>query len=352
MKSMAKADIVVDLQFGSTGKGLLCGYLAQTNAYDVVVNCNMPNAGHTYIDRTGDTMINKVLPTGHVSPRVEHILIGPGSVFDPEQLMKEIQHAEDIGYKIRDKVRIHPNAVILAEGHVKHEEEMFSNISSTMQGSCAAIMDKMCRATGNMPIAGLDDTAMSTAFVIRHDEYDNIVRNASQILVEGSQGYSLGIHTSFYPYVTSRSCTPAAFLDGCGVPLRHMRHIYGTARTLPIRVGNTTDGFSGPPYEDQIELEWDDVGVDPETTTVTGRERRIFSFSMMQMAEAMVACQPDAIFLNFANYLDKEELVELTASLIQVGQKLDLSSSIVKWVGVGPTYQDVKRLSDNRIVLS
>ena len=45
---MKKVDVLVGLQFGSEGKGLIAGYLGNSGLYDTVVNCNMPNAGHTY----------------------------------------------------------------------------------------------------------------------------------------------------------------------------------------------------------------------------------------------------------------------------------------------------------------
>ena len=64
MRQMKKVDIIVDLQFGSTGKGALAGYLAANSDYDVVVSANMPNAGHTFIDSKGQRMIHKVLPSG------------------------------------------------------------------------------------------------------------------------------------------------------------------------------------------------------------------------------------------------------------------------------------------------
>ena len=46
----AKAYMILDLQFGSTGKGLLAGFLAKSRQPDVVITAWGPNAGHTYID--------------------------------------------------------------------------------------------------------------------------------------------------------------------------------------------------------------------------------------------------------------------------------------------------------------
>ena len=50
---MEAMDIVIDLQYGSTGKGLIVGFLAEEHKYDTVVTAWAPNAGHTYINRDG-----------------------------------------------------------------------------------------------------------------------------------------------------------------------------------------------------------------------------------------------------------------------------------------------------------
>ena len=44
MKYKADAYMIIDLQYGSTGKGLLAGYLAETMQPDVLAAAWMPNA--------------------------------------------------------------------------------------------------------------------------------------------------------------------------------------------------------------------------------------------------------------------------------------------------------------------
>lgn len=343
---MSKADVIIDLQYGSTGKGLLAGYLAHERQYDIAVSANMPNAGHTYITKEGIKFINKVLPSAATSPKVKKVFIGPNAVFSKEQLFKEIRDLEDAGIKIRNRLVIHPNAVVLSEEHIKSEASL-SGIASTMQGSAAATVDKMMRTAGSMPVAA-SNKDLHPYLIYQEDWLEEMYR-ANKILVEGSQGYSLGINTQFYPYTTSRSCTPAAFMDYCGVPIRFLANVYGVARTFPIRVGNTENGTSGPVYGDQHELEWDELEQEAETTTVTGRIRRVFTFSNEQILDAMRECQPNAIFLNFANYMTREELKELIGTLIALGQQLDLSSQIVRWTGHGPTHNDVKKVKNGKL---
>ena len=91
-------------------------------------------------------------------------------------------------------------------------------------------------------------------------------------------------------------------------------------RTYPIRVANRYDeqgnriGWSGPAYEGQRELTWEEMGVTPEKTTVTKLTRRIFQFSEEQTRQAMQVVMPDEIFLNFANYCGDDDEASFFAS--------------------------------------
>lgn len=318
-----KVDLIVDLQFGSTGKGLICGYLGETGSYDTAITANMPNAGHTYIDKSGNKYIFKVLPSSAIGSTVKQILIGPGAVFSLSRLEKEMVHL-----RADQTLRIHPCAMVLTSDHIKKEKKL-GHIGSTKQGSAAAVIEKMMRS-GKVPIAKnfLKGTAYQR-YVASHSEWQIRLQEADYIIAEGSQGYSLGINTQFYPYTTSRDCTPAAFLSAMGLPIPMLYKVIGTCRTLPIRVGGT----SGDCYPDQEELSWSELNLEPEYTTVTNRQRRIFEYSKMQIEEACWYCQPDQVFLNFANYVDKEYVNNIVAHIDQM--------SSVKWIGFGPTYHDI-----------
>ena len=335
-----KVDMVVDLQFGSTGKGLIIGYLAETQEYDTVINCNMPNAGHTYIDSKGQKMIHKVLPNGIVSPALRTVMLGPGSVFCPERLNYEINEARKFGYLPKTVlILIHPNAVVLQPEHAEKERATLSGISSTMQGSMAAMVDKMSRNpfTGG-PIAKNSDHPLVKSLVCTQEEWIDALTEAEEILAEGSQGYSLGINTDFYPYTTSRDCTPSRFMSDMGIPHGMLRSVIGTARTYPIRVGNTSDGHSGSCYPDQTETSWEELGQTAETTTVTGRVRRVFTFSVEQIKEACFYCAPDLIFLNFCNYLNG------TAAIAELVSQIQGETGVpVDYLGHGPSFHNIER---------
>jgi adenylosuccinate synthase len=316
-----KVDVIVDLQFGSTGKGLIAGYLAKRGGYDVVINANMPNAGHTFIDDTGRTWIHKVLPNGFVADSVKTVGLGPGSVFSLDRLAKELSDSEDIMEGKR--LIIHEAAVVLSESHAATERATLSGIASTMQGSAAAMVQKIMRQKEDscLAISALAGTEFAK-YVVTHAQWVIIMYDAKKILLEGAQGYSLGVNSGFWPYCTSRDCTPTRFLSDCAIPFSWANKVIGTARVHPIRVGNTPDGFSGGHYPDQEETSWEELGEVPETTTVTGRERRVFTFSRNQMFEAIMACQPTDIFLNFCNYdpdLAEEIIVQTNRDLAEIG---------------------------------
>lgn len=336
-----KVDVIVDLQFGSTGKGLIAGYLAKRGSYDGVVNANMPNAGHTFINDNGRKWIHKVLPNGIVSDIVRFVGLGPGSIFSIDQLIKEMEGSSDLMES--KKLFIHESAVVVTSRHRGIEQAALKGIASTMQGSAAAMVEKIMRGGGNILAK---DVLAGTRFadnVIASDAWDSLIHNARSILLEGAQGYSLGINAGFWPYCTSRDCTPARFLSDCSIPASYLRHTIGTARVHPIRVGSTKDGSSGGHYPDQKEVSWDDIGVPAELTTVTQRQRRVFTPSLIQLRQAIRASQPDRVFLNFMNY-NPTLGHDLTIGINDALRGLGPQGAYVAWQGWGPSEEMVSRL--------
>lgn len=331
-----KVDMIVDLQYGSTGKGLIAGYMAERYGYDLCVTANMPNAGHTYIDPRGNKFVHKVLPSGVVGRKCQVALIGPGSIFDLQRLLEEVEVLESCGYD-HFVVGIHPNAVPLQEEHVE-AEKVNVVIGSTMQGSGAAMAHKIARPVDRSVIAAdiLGYEPITDRIkVLTHGHYARALRTADQILAEGSQGYSLGINGPFYPYCTSRDCTPGRFLSDMAIPHAMLGRVLGVARLHPIRVGSPEGGHSGPGYPDQSEISWDDLGVEPETTTVTGRVRRVFTFSGNQIRDAINDCCPDGVFLNFCNYHPGDAY--------KIKEFIKLNGSRVIFTGWGPRPQDIRQ---------
>lgn len=346
---MRRVTLVCDMQYGSTGKGLIAGYLAHHEGYDTVVTAWSPNAGHTFIDANGRKYIHTMLANGSVAPSVKNILIGPGSVINLDSLVKEITGCQD---KLRDKIiYIHPNAAIVRQRHRDIEAAAFKGISSTAKGSAEAVIEKMRRATGGqsntvsdnikevMTVLSFSDVGVVVSAVL----YNAVLRSSENVLIEGHQGFSLSIHHGHYPYTTSRDVTPAQILADCGVPIPDNLYTIGTLRTFPIRVGNVYDdsgrmvSFSGPCYPDQNEISFEDLGVPDEFTTVTQKKRRVFTFSFNQLRDALHMCRPNGVFLNFCNYLGEANTNELIHAINNVA-----GLDIVRFSGWGPSISDVK----------
>lgn len=336
-----KVTMVCDLQYGSTGKGMVSGYLSEREGFDAAISANMPNAGHTAFDHEGNKFVHKVLPSGIFSPTLRKVMIGPGAVFNPGQLHREIEFARECGWLHDVEILIHQNSVPLTPEMKENEaNSAVAKIASTAQGSMFAQFEKMMRDPTKKVISRDAYTpAHDGVRVIGNKEWMLALKDSQNIISEGSQGFSLGISQDFYPYCTSRDCTPARFLADMAIPHGALSTVVGVARAFPIRVGSTAAGNSGDFYPDQTELTWEEVNQTPETTTVTGRIRRVFSFSLEQLSESLFWCQPDHVFLNFANYLEPEAREDFFASIQKVCD--ESQKSRLRYLGYGPYSTDV-----------
>ena len=349
---MRNATLICDMQFGSTGKGLIAGYLAERDAPDVVMTAWSANAGHTYISSNGTKYVHTMIANGCVSPKLTHILIGPGSCLNLNALFKEARHI-----KWPDSFRgifIHPNAMVIQDQHHKAEQGPMLAIGSTRKGVGECMIQKIRRdpkANSTVydyqeNIAFRSDGSGVPVTVVTQSQYHHTWENARRILIEGAQGFSLGINSGMYPYVTSRECTPAQILSDLCLPMGIVEKVIGTMRTYPIRVANRYNdvghmvGTSGPGYHDQREMEWKEIGIEPEQTTVTKLPRRIFTFSRAQTVAAMRQCTPDEIFLNFVNYLgNTEQMLDMSKQINTIAS--NNGSGGIRYLGFGPSYDDV-----------
>jgi adenylosuccinate synthase len=223
-----------------------------------------------------------------------------------------------------------------------------------MKGTGSAVARKIMRnADQRMPPAVAKYEERLAPFIITDTEYRGMVYDSKLVLAEGSQGFSLGINSGFYPYTTSRECTPMQIMSDMLLSPRHLRWNVGSMRTFPIRVANRFDsdgqmiGTSGPCYPDQRETSWEEIGVEPELTTVTKLVRRVFTFSEMQFEHALQVCKPSHVFLNFANYMPKEvqRLRTRLTGLISKHGCFIYRHSGIRWEGWGPSFMDVREIN-------
>jgi adenylosuccinate synthase len=343
---MEYIDLVVDLQYGSTGKGLICGYLAERHKYDTVVTAWAPNAGHTYINREGRKFVHTHLANGIVSPHLRRVLLGPGSLINPKQLLAEINSCADL-LGSRVQIAIHPHAAVVTDRHIEEEAGPMTKIGSTKKGVGAAMIQRIRRNPDDMNIAA--ECTELYPYVVTTAEYAELIDRSDAILIEGAQGFGLSMYHGFYPYTTSRDVSVWQILADCGIPRENMGHlsVIGTARTYPIRVANRYDekgtqvGYSGPTYDDQCEIRFEDIGQKTELTTVTKLPRRLFTFSAKQIREAIRFNAPAMVFLNFVNYVRTE------AELVDILRAIEMAGSRVGYISTGPTASDVHDIDGN-----
>lgn len=353
---MNRGNLIIDLQFGSTGKGLIAGYLAERDAPDTIVTAWAANAGHTYIDKDGRKFVHTMLANGIVSRRLERVLLGPGSVIDPVNLAREIEEASPLMTGI--ELFIHPSATIITQRHRDEEAGPMTKIGSTKKGCGAAAIQRIRRDPDDLNTAGclgkphplLVEHGLGHC-VVSAQEYQVQLAKTRVLQVEGAQGYSLSMYHGFYPFCTSRDVSVHQMLADCAIPpaMASWLTVVGTARTFPIRVANRFDdsgaqvGYSGPCYDDQHEISFADIGQEVELTTVTKLPRRIFTFSDKQIAEAVHMNGVRELFLNFMNYLPegpgRADFVE------RVNRAVEPYGCRVRYLGFGPAEQDVHELN-------
>lgn len=360
--SKGRVNVLIDGQWGSTGKGKLSGFLALRSDLALVTCDFAPNAGHTWrgshagVDRV---LLTRQIPTSALNVDAA-VAISAGSAISVPLLLRELEELEFLG--VRRRLVIDYRALVVEDGHEREERSLLS-IGSTAKGSGAALADKtLRRARLARDVEELKPYLGDVSQLV-----SNTLRTGGTILAESAQGFDLSLnHGHDYPFVTSRDVTPATVLNNIGAPVQSVGEVIGCLRTYPIRVGHVFDevgtkvGDSGPCYGDQREVSWDEVRVSSgspldltELTTVTKRVRRVFTFSRKQYLKFLRICAPSQLFVNFANHLDHANcgvrdvhlLSEKTRNWLQ---KLEDVSELGLWpyprlsyVGTGPRDEDV-----------
>jgi adenylosuccinate synthase len=330
-------DLVMDGQFGSTGKGAVAGWLAKRRDYDSVVCAYGTQAGHTYRDRArGISMVVQQLPVGVTGDHVRRVFIGPGALIHLETMEREIANYLRPGQQLF----VHEHAAVVTDDHARRERERGqTRMGSTAKGVGQAAIDRMLRDPGSKAVArdGFRGTSLEK-YVVDRFEYTSHLSMSRHLLVEGAQGFGLSLYHGEWPYVTSRDVTPWQIAADCGLPFVWARdiHVWLVCRTYPIRVSNR-DGSSGPGYPDQREISWEAIGREPELTTVTKLPRRIFEFSTMQFQHAAFYCTAGIttkVVLTFADYCTAETLEPIIRKIESAGHR-------VNYLSYGPDDEDL-----------
>lgn len=318
-----KLNMVVDGQFGSTGKGLISSYIAEYNHIDICISSTSPNSGHTFY--VGDEKhIVKQFPIAGILSKRSQIYFSSQSVIDVDVFTREKNK-----YCISDdRIIIHPNAgIVTSETKTSERNTDLVQISSTLSGTGLARSNKIMRL--------VESVASSNPILNQYCKLLDLwwlLEQGCSAFIETGQGMDLGLDFgSAYPYCTSRDFLPSHILADCGLHPCYLGNIMVSLRTFPIRVG----GPSGPFYPDSRELSWEDLNVEAERTTVTNKIRRVATFSHSQYQKVLDYYKPDFIFMNFMNYFNDIEGKRFLKSL----------KRIPDYLGYGPKIEHIRKNS-------
>jgi adenylosuccinate synthase len=244
-------------------------------------------------------------------------MIGPGALISPDIFMSELVMLD----QWRAKHRLDPASVlvdwrahvitkdqIVREGQSDLAERIGSTSTIAREGIGQAQADRVMRSADCVRAKDFDwslyhrgDRMMALSDIPRllHRAYEN----GQRILLEGTQGTGLSLTTGAFPYTTSRNTTAAGLAADAGIAPTLIDRVIMVCRTFPIRVA----GSSGPFHSESLEIDWEDLGIDPNTerTTVTKKVRRVATFSIEQVYEAAYLNGATDIALTFADYVDE-----------------------------------------------
>lgn len=306
--------VVTGGQYGSEAKGHVADQISRPGlAGDnvVVVRVAGPNAGHTVYGicpsdctpdaahMSGDVWIGhpwrlRSVPVGAVSNPRADLVIAAGSEIDHNVLVSEVTALDLAGYKVSQRLHIDAQATMLTPSHIDEEvrDGIQKRLGSTAKGIGAARAGRIWRyaATwGDHLAKGFDPHTTTSSTLPQVDTAEYIRQRLAEdatVVIEGTQGYGLGLHAGHYPQCTSSDCRAIDFLAMAGVSpwWREVTQfgVWVTARVRPIRVAGNSGPMKG-------ETSWQELGLPEEHTTVTKKVRRVGEWDGDLVRRAVIA---------------------------------------------------------------
>lgn len=289
-----KLIVVVGGQYGSEAKGHVADQLTRSETAGsnvVVARVAGPNAGHTVYgacppecraqgddhfsgdERIGHPWRLRSVPVGAVSNPDADLVIAAGSEIDYDVLLSEVTALDRAGYRASSRLVIDDQATMLEPKHIQREvdDKIQERLGSTAKGIGAARADRIwryARTWGDHVSA----TGTGAAPVDAADFMRNRLAQGATVVIEGTQGFGLGLHAGHYPQCTSSDCRAIDFLAMAGLspwaPEVAEFGVWLAARVRPIRVAGNSGPIKG-------ETTWQDLGLPEEYTTVTKKVRRV-----------------------------------------------------------------------------
>lgn len=323
--------VVVGGQYGSEGKGAFTAALTAKlkGERNAAIRVGGPNAGHTVIDNMGREWKLRQVPVAAVVDPACALYIAAGSEIDLEVLDYEVAMLDAAGFAVTPRLWVDDSATLITDADSAAEHGLVQRIGSTGKGIGAA---RAARINREAELYGSRYHGVDVLHRLRMTRPENII-------IEGTQGYGLGLHAGYYPFCTSRDCRAIDFLAEVGISPWEPASWHGPTnvwvvfRPYPIRVA----GNSGPMYK---ELTWEQLAerhghhIQPEHTTVTQKVRRVGEWDPTLAADAIKGNGGPSRFVRpvmmMADYVvpDIHGATDLWAADEEAKQKLNEYSSI------------------------
>jgi adenylosuccinate synthase len=348
---MSVIHVVTGAMFGSEGKGhvtaqiLTNQQLTDTDHRTLNIRVAGPNAGHTALDKNGTAFPLRTIPVGAAVNHDTTLYLAPGSEIELDVLEYEVAHLREHGHPV-NRLIISGEATILEQQHKNTETEldMTGKIGSTGKGIGAARADRIMR-TATRFIDHPEALALA-------DKIGAVVLNANDglrfinewvntakttIVIEGTQGYGLGLHAGHYPQCTSSDARAIDFLAMAGINpwsqgVEHLA-VWLVARVYPIRVAGNSGALKG-------ETSWENLGLPTEKTTVTHKTRRVGEWDPELIRQAAIAngANPQGI-------TNPNTLTSIMVALTMADQKLPEIKNMDHWNQMdAPTFEKLNTL--------
>jgi adenylosuccinate synthase len=315
--------IITGAQFGDEGKGKIVDLIS--GQYDLVVRFQGgDNAGHTV--KVGNSVYKlHLIPSGFLLD--SRVLIGPGTVLNPQSLAQELEMLAQGGIHISpDKLGIDAKTSIIMPYHIEldglKESSRSEKIGTTKKGIGFAYIDKVARdevrfsdladkakflsrlkelapqkensirELGGNPSVVMNDELIDLYVSLGEKfapymtdvslEINKAIEEGKNVLAEGAQGTHLDVIHGTQKFVTS-SCTIAgSACSNLGVGPTKVDNVLGIVKAYITRVG---EGPLPSELKDDLGKQIQQVG--KEFGTTTGRARRCGWFDLPLVKKAV-----------------------------------------------------------------
>ncbi|MCD4703304.1 MAG: adenylosuccinate synthase [Methanosarcinaceae archaeon] len=376
--------ILTGAQFGDEGKGKIVDLMAKH--YDLVVRFQGgDNAGHT-VTVGEDVYKLHLIPSGFLLD--SRVLIGPGTVLNPEVLADEIDMLEKGGITVTpEKLGIDAKTSIIMPYHIEldglRESSRKEKIGTTKRGIGFAYIDKIARDEVQMAdissesslldrlselapqkesaikdMGGDPGCVMDEAAILHYVELgkrlgpyitdvsyevNKALDEGKNVLAEGAQGTHLDVIHGTQKFVTSSSTIAGSACSNIGVGPTRVDEVLGIVKAYITRVG---EGPLPTELADEAGQHLHDVG--QEYGTTTGRPRRCGWFDLPLVKKAIYLNGYTGVALTKVDVLSGLRSVRMCTGYLLDGRILDYPPEITSEVArCTPVYEDLPGWDDD-----